>query len=766
MHRLKDFRWALGAALLAGLVLCAWLARPLADLEIRVSDQELLPAGSEVLAADEAARKTFGSDERLIIAFESRRGSVTEPAVRDDLRFFLSRLAESQHVHLFLFDRLYRGRFRSTPVAGEPHWLHTPEPAWIEAALRETAATDLLAVGRSRRTVFLETPAFSGAGVQGIEKRVREATARLEARRPGAYEVRLIGRQVVLNGLGTAIFHDLKVLLPWCFLLIGVLFWILFRSWVLVGLSVLQSGLTVVLTLAILAWLGHPLSLMTAMIPVLIMVLGIADEIHFFGEFLRLRTAHPERPASAVALEVLRRLFFPCTAITLTTVIGFSSFLATDSPALRVFGFLAGIGIGISWIISVTLVPAVLALVPIRARPAWSGRSWSLDAVAPLWRYRAVPILLSLVLIPGIVRLRIDDGWTRNFRPDHQIVQDVRWFEKESVGLYQFDLVLERKDGRPWTEPALLAILGKVQTEVRAIPDVTASLSIVDLIRDRAWELSGASAPRPPVPSSRAEVRRILDTYQIFNEQTLERSFLHRSHATTRVLFFTAKDDYPTSTHVRRKLDEVVRRHFDPRLIEARIGGSAERGRVLIESIVTSQGASVATSLLLSLLVLGIASGRWRRSLWCIAANLWALLLTLGAAGWLGLEMGVATSSFLAVGVGVGLDYGIHLAFHQQSAEGGEGAVYLRVLANVLVVGSGLAVLMLSANPTIASLGFLLVASLVASGYTAIVLFSRLARREAGLRQSPSPAGVDPSPSQPPSPISHPSPGRGLQDPA
>jgi predicted RND superfamily exporter protein len=188
---------------------------------------------------------------------------------------------------------------------------------------------------------------------------------------------------------------------------------------------------------------------------------------------------------------------------------------------------------------------------------------------------------------------------------------------------------------------------------------------------------------------------------------------------------------------VRRKLDEVVRRHFDPRLVEARIGGSAERGRVLIQSIVTSQGASVATSLLLSLLVLGVASGRWGRSLWCIAANVWALLLTLGAAGWLGLEMGVATSSFLAVGVGVGLDYGIHLAFHHHSEEGGEGAIYLRVMANVFVVGSGLAVLMLSANPTIARLGFLLVASLVASGYTAIVLFSRLARREAVMEQAP-----------------------------
>ena len=721
-------RRTLGVAVLAGLVLCAWLARPLADLRIRVSDQEFLPASSDVLAADETIRKTFGSDDRLIIAFESRRGAVTDPAFREDLRFFLSRMAESQNIHLFLFDRLYRGRFRQAPVAGEPYWLHTPDPAWIDAALRKTAVTGQLAVGHSRRTAFLETPAFSGSGVHDIERRVQEATAKLEARSPGAYRIRLIGRQVVLNSLGEAIFHDLKVLLPWCLVLIGLLFWALFRSWVLVGLAVLQSGLTVVLTLAVLARLGHPLSLMTAMIPVLIMVLGIADEIHFFGEFLRLRAVYPERTAAALSFEVLRRMFFPCTAITLTTVIGFASFLVTDSPALRVFGFLAGIGIGVSWMISVTLVPAVLALIPIQARPRWSERSWSLEAVAPFYRNRAIPIFVSLLLIPGIFRLRIDDGWTRNFRPDHRVVQDVRWFERESVGLYQYDLMLERRDARPWTEPALLASLEKLQAEVRAIPDVTASLSLVDLVRDRAWELGDPALPRPPLPSSRSEVDRILGTYQIFNEQSLERLFLHHSQTSTRLIFAAAKDDYGTATHVRRRLDEAVRRHFDPRLVEARIGGSAERGRVLIESIVTSQSQSILTSLLLSLLVLGIASGRWGQSLWCIAANVWALLLTLGAAGWLGLEMGVATSSFLAVGVGVGLDYGIHLAFHHNSKEGGEGAIYLRVLANVLVVGSGLAVLMLSANPTIARLGFLLVASLVASGYTAIALFSRLAR--------------------------------------
>ncbi len=725
MRPLGGFRWLLAGALAAAAVATTFLAWPLRELRIEVNDLEFLSQRSEVLATDESVRATFGSDDRLIIALEGLGKEVTDPVFIDDARFFMGRIAADYNLDKLMLDRLYRARFRREPVAGEPYLLHPPGAAWIDRALLLTGTTGQIAAGRSRRAYFFEFPSFSAAGVESIVPLVRQAAADLDARRPGAYRVRLIGRQVVLNALGTSIFADLLRLLPWSFLLIGILFWILFRSWVLVSLAVVQSMATVVLTLAILARLGQPLSLMTAMIPVLITVLGIADEIHMFGEFLRLRTVYPERTAAALAWESLRRLFFPCTAITLTTIIGFASFLATDAPALRLFGLLAGIGLGISWVISITLVPAVLALVPIHARPRWSERTWSLEAAVPFLRSRAFPIGLSLLLLPGLFRLQIGDGWTRNFRPDHPVVQDVHWFEKESVGLYQFDLMLTRRDARPWSEPKLLAELSRLQREVAATPSVTASISIVDLVRDRAWELGDPAAPRPPIPASRTEVTRLIETYRIFNEQTLERLFLDREETSTRLMFGVASDDYATATRVHRALETAVRRNFPPGEVSARIGGSAERGAVLIESIVTNQGTSVGLSLLVSLLVLGLASGRWGPTLQCIAANIWALLLVLGAAGWLGIEMGVATSSFLALGVGVGLDYGIHLAFGQESVEGGPGAVFLRVAANVLVVGAGLAVLMLSANPTVAKLGFLIVLSLVASGYTAIVIFAQ-----------------------------------------
>jgi predicted RND superfamily exporter protein len=583
--------------------------------------------------------------------------------------------------------------------------------------------------------------ALSPTGVRSIEEKVREAFSRLEARRPGEYTLHVVGRHIVLNGLGETIFQDLRRLLPWSFAVVFLILLLTFRSLLPAVLALTEVGLSVACTMGILQWLGHDLSLMTALVPVLITVLGIADEIHLFGELYRLKALHPDWSRPALAWGAARSVFFPVTATTFTTAIGFFSFLVPDVPALRIFGVVAGIGVCMSWLFTLTFVPAVLALVPAGIGPAWTRPSHSSGRAATLLAPRGLlPIALSLLVIPGIVRLQIDDGWTRNFSPDHPIVQDERWFRGESTGLYQFDLLLERSDNRSWTSPDQLRALDRMQAEIERLPVVTASVSLADLVRDRAWELGPLDAPRPPVPGSPGEVERLLHTFRIFNEQIFVSSVLDAERVRTRLMVFTSDDDYETSSRARLELERLVRQTFGDR-VKLTIGGSAERGRVLIDTVVSSQAQSVLSSLLIAWLALGMASGRWRISLRCILANAWALALVLGVAGWAGLSLGVASSCFLALGIGVGLDYAIHLAFHPEDG-GSLRTVQLRVLANVVAVGAGLGVLMFSANPTVAKLGLLIVLSMAASGYAALVFFPGETRREPVAAPQPHPEAV------------------------
>ena len=247
---LRQARFLLSAALLAALLGLAVAAFSLRELRIRVNDLDFLPTDSPVLAADQAVREHFGSDERLIVAFEGIGRRWTEAQFQEDFQFFLRQLTASESINLLLFDRFFRPRFLPQDVPAEPYFLHPPDRPWLERALAVTAVTGQLGTARSGNAVFVEIPALSASGVANVERQVQEAATRLAARRPGAYRVRLLGRHVVQNGLGQAILADLLHLLPWCFLIIAALFWGIFRSWVLVALALFQSGVTVVLALA------------------------------------------------------------------------------------------------------------------------------------------------------------------------------------------------------------------------------------------------------------------------------------------------------------------------------------------------------------------------------------------------------------------------------------------------------------------------------------------------------------------------------------
>ena len=730
----------LGAALVVVLVL-AWALPRVAGLEIRVHDLELLPAGSAVGEADREIERRFGLDALLVVAFEARSFEVTDPRFAEDFALFVEELGTSRNISLFLVDRLYRPRLVASGDTADSALaatggaastlLRRPAPSWVEAALPAMKSVGVLGAGASRRAAFVELQSFSPDGIPDVEALVRRAAERVEAVRPGEYRVRLVGRDRVLHGLGGAIFDDLTRLLPWTFALLFVLLVVLWRSPLLAGLALVETGLAVVVTMAVLEALGHDVSLMTAMVPILVTVLGVADEIHLFGEFLRLGAEEPEAGPAERARRALGRVFFPCTATTFTTVLGLASFLVTDVPALRLFGLLASVGVTVSWLFTMALMPVVLAVAAPRRAPRWLLADWR-----PAGRGifgAGVAVAATLLLVPGVFRLGIDDGWTRNFRPEHRIVRDVAWFAEESVGIYRFDLLLERTDGRRWTEPALLGRLDRLVSELETAPEVTAAASVADLVRDRSWELERAfgrarteeeeGAPgRSPLPRDPVEVARVLATYRLFNEEMTLRSFLDAPERITRLLVATAGDDYATSSAVRERIDRKVAAAFPGETVRVVVGGSAERGRVLIETVVRSQAVSVTAALVVSLLALGLASGAWRLALRAVGAVAWALALVLGGAGWLGMPLGVASSCFLALGVGVGLDYAIHLAFGARRPGAG-GALHARVLANVLVVGVGLAVLGLSSNPTIARLGLLVVASMVAAGYTSAVVF-------------------------------------------
>lgn len=272
-----------------------------------------------------------------------------------------------------------------------------------------------------------------------------------------------------------------------------------------------------------------------------------------------------------------------------------------------------------------------------------------------------------------------------------------------------------------------MARLAELQEEIRTLDGVRECLSVVDLVRDRRWELAGGEGSLPEVPGTRLEIAEALRSFALFNETVLLRAFLDRGKSWTSLWTFLEHDDFRTAAAVQEQLRKLLPSHLAPGE-KWRLGGSAERGRHLIDRLVIGQTRAVLTSTLLCLAALVLLFGRWKRALLCIGAILWALLLLLGVIGWTGVELGVASSCFLGLSLGVGLDYSIHLAYGRAGVEAGpeeRGQMRARVLSNVLVVGAGLCVLLLSINPTIQKLGSLIVLGMIVCALTSLLVLGR-----------------------------------------
>ena len=166
------------------------------------------------------------------------------------------------------------------------------------------------------------------------------------------------------------------------------------------------------------------------------------------------------------------------------------------------------------------------------------------------------------------------------------------------------------------------------------------------------------------------------------------------------------------------------REQLAPKGIKLGFAGDVAVSQSLIRGIVTTQLQSLGWSLAGIFLVTALLGGSWRWGVYCVLPSALAVLVKFAVMGWLGIPLGVATSMFAAMTLGIGVNCAIHLleGFSQAQAAGRSPPERMSrawaltgppALINTLAVSLGFGVLMLSQVPANARLGLLLVVGLV-----------------------------------------------------
>ena len=309
--------------------------------------------------------------------------------------------------------------------------------------------------------------------VADVYSHVAALTEKLAAEHP-TVQFKLAGVIALNNAFTAEAQHDASLLVPMMFVTIVLILALMLRSALAAFAVVVIIILTITSTLGLAGWAGVFLSTATVNVPTLVMTLAVADSVHLIAStqfLMRQGHAKPEAIRQAMLLNAM-----PVFITSATTAIGFVTLNFSEVPILRDFGNMVAVGVMLAWLLTILLLPSLLALLPISS--GHDSKDFSgMDALAEFVIRRPGPILVGtvvLTLLGGYLTMqnRINDEAVKYFSQNTEYRQAVDLMEERLGGVSLMDFSIESGVESGVNEPAFIAAIDAFGDYLQSLPEV------------------------------------------------------------------------------------------------------------------------------------------------------------------------------------------------------------------------------------------------------------------------------------------------------
>lgn len=303
-------------------------------------------------------------------------------------------------------------------------------------------------------------------------------------------EMHYSGLPLIRTVMATRVADEMKWFLLGSIILSAVILLLFFRSLsaTLLSLSVVIIG--VLWSLGTMHLFGYSITLLNALIPPLVVVIGIPNCIYFLNKY---HTSFNETGEKHKALvEMIRKMGIVTLFCNIAAAIGFAVFALTKSAILKEFGVVAGINIMALFFISIILIPAVLSFLPSpKARHTkYLDNKWLIFVLDKLesWTLHnqklvyGTTVLVLAISIVGIFRLRSEGFIVDDLPKTDKIYTDLKFFEKNFKGVMPLEIIVDtkRKNGLRINPLQIFGKIDSLSSYIQQQPDMAKPLSIVE----------------------------------------------------------------------------------------------------------------------------------------------------------------------------------------------------------------------------------------------------------------------------------------------
>lgn len=484
-------------------------------------------------------------------------------------------------------------------------------------------------------------------------------------------EFRLTGMAMMDDAFYSATVGDMQLLIPAMYLLVVLMVGVMLRSLVAILATTAVIAAASASAMGYAGWLGIQLTAPSSLAPTIILTLAVANSMHLLTVFFNhLALKCSKRDAVIASLNLNLK---PVVITSLTTAIGFFSMNFSDSPPFHDLGNLVAIGVLAACIFSLTLLPAILLILPVKARRQ-QGIQHALMLKLGRWvvqHYRFL-LLAMIVLVPivasGIKSIEVDDNFVEYFDQRYQFRLDTDYVQQHLTGLANIEFSIAAEGPGGVNEPFYLHQLERFANWLRKQPGVTHVNTIVDTMKRLNMNMHGNDPRYYRIPEQRNLAAQYLFLYELSlplgldlnNQINLDKS---ASRVTLTLDNLTNKQQLALEASAAQWLTRntpsyMHTRGASPTIMFANI---SQRN---IQAMFT--GTSIA--LILISVILIFTFGSFRVGLLSLVPNLVPAIMAFGLWGLLVGKVGLAISVVSAVALGIIVDDTVHFLSKYLSA--------------------------------------------------------------------------------------------------
>ena len=458
-------------------------------------------------------------------------------------------------------------------------------------------------------------------------------------------------------------------------LVTSLLFFFFFRSFRATIIAMFTVIIGVMWAFGVLGLLEYEITVLTALIPPLIIVIGIPNCIFLINKYQQEIKLHGNKAKSLQ--RVITKVGNATLMTNLTTASGFATFILTNSVLLKEFGVVASINIITIFLLSLFIIPIIYSYLPPPKEKHLKhlGKNWIIQFVN--WtehmvkNHRIAIYIISVsvlcISIIGINNIGISGSIIEDMPKKTEFFKDIKFFEKEFEGIMPLEILIDTKRKKGVLSLASLKRMDKLQAYINEVPELSKPLSVVELVKFSKQAYYNNNPEYYQLPNS--QERTFLLSYA--NSGTESSHFLENYVDSTgqfaRITTFMKDTETERFDRIEEDLKSEIKKIFPKERYNVILTGKALVFQKGTKYLVNNLIVSLSLAIFLIALFMAWMFRSFKMILVSLIPNLLPLIITAGLMGFIGVPIKPSTILVFSIAFGISVDDTIHfLAKYRQ----------------------------------------------------------------------------------------------------